>query len=73
MQPATAREASGLSGGGRFSLVVEALEGGEYVKARWLVVATLAALLVGMLAVAGMAAGPARGAANLPPGFTDSQ
>jgi glucose/arabinose dehydrogenase len=43
------------------------------VKARWLVVATLAALLVGMLAVAGMAPGPAHGAANLPPGFTDSQ
>ena len=53
-------------------MVVEALEGGEDVKARWLVMSILAALLVGMVAVAGMATGPAQGAANLPPGFIDS-
>ncbi len=43
------------------------------MKTRWLVTATIAALLVGMLAVAGIAPGPAQGAANLLPGFTDSQ
>ena len=43
------------------------------MKTRWLVVTTLAALLVGIVTVAGIATAPAQGAANLPPGFTDSQ
>jgi glucose/arabinose dehydrogenase len=42
------------------------------MKARRFVVATLAALLVGVLAVAGIATGPAEGAANPLPGFTES-
>ena len=42
------------------------------MKARRLAVATLAALLVGVLALAGIATGPAEGAANVPLGFIDS-
>jgi glucose/arabinose dehydrogenase len=45
---------------------------GEDMKVRRLVVATLAGLLVGVLTVAGIATGPAEGAATLLQGFTDS-